>query len=465
MRVRMRRSYVRIRAVATSVRGRLTILATSLLALALALAAAIMLYVLYQSLLNSADAATSARAHEVATAIAAEGVAQLDDSSLVLSENLDVIQVIDTQGRVLVSNPSTHTSALTPPIEPGTQRTFDGACFPGCPTEYRATALGITTASGGVTVVVGTAEGPMIDVVVTVASLLCVLFPLILLMLIFVTYYFVGRALRPVEHIRAEVAEITHGDLSKRVPVPNTNDEISTLATTMNEMLDGLEDARLRQLRFVGDASHELRSPLMTLVGLLDLSRTTRDPIDPTTVEEILLPEAQRLQAMVADLLLLARADERGVPLRFVEVDLDEIVNREAERAEAITEHQVRVNITPVRVRGDIEMLTRAVRNLADNAVRHTRSTVTFDMSIDVDHAAGRISIIDDGSGIPDADKARVFDRFVRLDTDRERSSGGSGLGLPIVAEIVRAHHGSLNVSDTPGGGTTVTIALPIETD
>jgi two-component system, OmpR family, sensor kinase len=463
--VRLRRLFSRIRSVLTSVRGRLTVLATVLLALALTVAAAIMLYVLYQSLLNSADAATSGRAHEVAGVIEADGVGGLDESALVLSENLDVIQVVDAQGRVLASNPGTRTSALVPPVAAGVQRTLDDALFPGCLIEYRVTALGVTSYDGNVTVIVGTAERPMLKVVVTVAFLLCILFPLILVMLVFVTYFFVGRALRPVERIRAEVAEISSGDLSRRVPVPKTNDEISTLAVTMNEMLGGLEDARLAQLRFVGDASHELRSPLMTLVGLLDLSRITRDPIDHGTVEDILLPEARRLQVMVDDLLLLARADEHGLRLETVDVDLEEIINREAERLEALTQHTVQATITPIRVRGDVEKLTRAVRNLADNAVRHAHRSVTLDMSVDQATQTGSLSIIDDGPGIADADKARVFDRFVRLDTDRERATGGSGLGLAIAAEIVRAHHGSVSIADTPGGGTTVTITLPIEND
>ncbi len=463
MAVRIRRIYHRTRSIVTSVRGRLAITATALLALALALAAAILLYVLHQTLLSSADTATSARAQEVAKTAQAEQVAGLDDSILVLSENIDLVQVIDAQGHVLVSNPSSRTTALVEPLPAGVERTVEGAKFEHRDGEYRVTSLGVATPNGDVTVVVGAAEGPINEVLVTVAILLCIVFPLILLMFIFVTYYFVGRALRPVENIRAEVTEISNGDLSRRVPVPNTNDEISTLATTMNDMLGGLEDARLKQLRFVGDASHELRSPLMTLVGLLDLSQITRDPIDPDTVEDILLPEAQRLRTMVDDLLLLARSDEHGVPLELVDVDLDEIINAEIARLDALTELDLDVTIVPIRVRGDADKLTRAVRNLTDNAVRHARSRMRFDMSIDDRTGVGRVSIIDDGPGIADADKTRVLDRFVRLDTDRQRAHGGSGLGMAIVAEIVRAHAGTVEVSDSPGGGTTVTITLPLD--
>ncbi|MBA4022908.1 MAG: two-component sensor histidine kinase [Gordonia sp.] len=446
-----------------SVRGRLTILATTLLAVALALAGIIMLFVLNQSLLGSADSATSSRAQEVSTTISTDGLPGLNHAALALPDDLDVIQIVDARGRVLVSNPAGRRAPLVPPIAAGDRRTVDGATFPGSDVEYRLTAVGVSVDTGDLTIIVAAAEGPIHTVLLTVFILLCVVFPLILLLLIFVTYYFVGRALRPVEHIRAQVAAISSSDLSRRLPVPPTNDEISTLATTMNDMLGGLEDARRHQLRFVGDASHELRSPLMTLVGLLDLSRTTREPIDPETVEDILLPEARRLETMIDDLLLLAKADERGVPLQIRDVDLDEIVSEEASRLTALTPLDIQVTLAPVRVRGDAEKLSRAVRNIADNAARHARSSVHLTMASDNRTGTAAIAIIDDGHGIADQDKDRVFDRFVRLDAGRERSHGGSGLGMSIVTEIIRAHGGTVVISDTPDGGTTVTIAVPMK--
>ena len=148
----------------------------------------------------------------------------------------------------------------------------------------------------------------------------------------------------------------------------------------MNEMLDRIETARTQQLQFVNDASHELNSPLTTLVGLLDLSRTKSQPIDPDTVDSIMMPEALRLQQMVADLLLLARADESGVPLRLGDVDLDEVVSSEVARIEALTDRVVEARIVAVRVHGDAEKLGRALRNIADNAARHTRDRLGFAM-------------------------------------------------------------------------------------
>lgn len=231
----------------------------------------------------------------------------------------------------------------------------------------------------------------------------------------------------------------------------------------MNEMLARIEVSRTQQLQFVNDASHELNSPLTTLVGLLDLSSVKRQPIDPDTVDSVMLPDALRLQQMVADLLLLARADESGVPLLLDDVDLDEIVSAEVTRLDAVTDHVVDARIVAARVRGDADKLARALRNIADNAARHAASRLSVTMSRDVADHTVTITVADDGDGIPDDDKARVTERFVRLDASRQRGSGGSGLGLAIVSEIVRAHGGTVVITDADGGGAAVGFRLSVE--
>lgn len=444
------------------VRIRLTILATVLLAVALAVAAVIMLLVLHRSLLNSADAATGARATEISATLRAESLRGLDSATLTTSKDLDVIQVLDTTGTVVAATAGHRTAPLVSPVPAGTRRIVDGARMGDNPAEYRATIVGVSTPTGALTVVVGAAESPINDVVTTVGILFASVFPVILVLLAGLTYFLSGRTLRPVERIRAQVAAITSSDLSRRVSEPRTGDEITRLAATMNEMLTRLEAARVAQLRFVGDASHELRSPLMTIVGLLDLSRTTGDGIDHDTVEALLLPEARRLQGMVDDLLLLAKADERGIPLQVADVDLDDLVGAEAHRLTQLGTVTVTAHISPIRVRGDHDKLTRAIRNIADNALRHADTAVELSMTRDDAAGTGSITISDDGPGIPEAQRGRVFDRFVRLDTDRQRAQGGSGLGLSIVDEIVRAHHGIVAVDDARPGGAQITITLPV---
>ncbi len=166
------------------------------------------------------------------------------------------------------------------------------------------------------------------------------------------------------------------------------------------------------------------------------------------------------MQALVDDLLLLARADERGLVVRREDVDLDDLAADEAQRLRRETSLAVHADLMPTRLVGDARALSRVLRNLLDNAGMHAASRV--DVAVASDHGNAVLSVADDGGGIPAADRDRVFDRFVRLDSGRSRREGGSGLGLAIVREIVAAHHGSVTVGDRPGGGTLMTIQLPL---
>lgn len=432
--------------------------------IALAVAAAILLVTIHQVLLHSADSSTAARAHQIAEAIRAEGIAGVDDAMLATARDVDLIQIVDSRGRVLLSSHPHTGGALTDPLPPGAQRTIrETRAMPGG-TEYRGTILGTDSADGPLTIEVGTSEHRLDSTVALVAVLCCVLFPLIVIGMAVLTYHFVGRALRPVDDVRRQVEEISGGNTHQRIPVPTTGDEIATLTRTMNAMLDRIDAARSQQIRFVNDASHELNSPLTTLVGLLDLARETRHGIDAETVRGVMMPEALRLQVMVADLLFLARADERGIPLQLNDVDLDEMVSAEVTRLEALGRLHIDARIVAVRVRGDAATLARALRNIADNAARHAVGTLTFGIDLSPSGTGVTVTVADDGPGIPDADKDRILERFVRLDESRERASGGSGLGLSIVCEIVRAHGGTVTVADAPGGGAIVGFTLPIDT-
>lgn len=444
------------------VRARLTLLATALVTVALTIAAVILVLAIHQVLLHAADTATGSRAHQIAEVIAEEGIGGVDTSMLSPTRNVDIVQIVDATGRVLLSSGHASTTPLAPVVAVGTSSIVDGATTTAAGPEYRATLLGVETPGGPVTIEVGALERPIDWLVLSVELMCCIVFPIIVIGMALLTYYFVGRALAPVEIIRRQVAEISGEGLHHRVPVPDTGDEIATLANTMNEMLDRIDTARTQQVQFVNDASHELNSPLTTLVGLLDLARTTGQHIDPDTIDTVMMPEAHRLQSMVADLLLLARADESGIPLRITDVDLDEIVSAEVARLEALGRRHIDVRIVAVRVRGDAEKLSRALRNIADNAARHTRDRLAFTMELSGTGDQVSVTVADDGPGIADADKTRVFERFVRLDTSRERRRGGSGLGLAIVAEIIRAHHGEVIVRDTPGSGATIGFTLRV---
>jgi signal transduction histidine kinase len=279
--------------------------------------------------------------------------------------------------------------------------------------------------------------------------------PLLIVVAGVTTYLFSGRALRPVEAMRLQVAAMTEKDLGQRVAVPPARDEVGRLAETMNAMLARMQDAQGVQRRFVADASHELRSPLATIATGLELMQN--GTVDRSTVVS-LRGETSRLNKLVEGLILLARADERGLQPRREEVDLDEVAELERGRpADGAVIAEVRA--VPVRVIGDRGQLARVVRNLVDNARRHARSRVLVTVGRDGDTAVLEVS--DDGPGVPEADRARVFERFVRLDDARARADGGSGLGLAIVAEVVAVHGGSVEVAVGPEGGALFRVRMP----
>ncbi len=441
------------------VRNRLTLIATALVTVALLIAGAVLVLVLHRVLLTNADATNTARAREIASALAQNGPDAVDDGLLGAGQDVDLVQILDGEGRVLRSSRPHPGGALGEAVPPGERRVVDGAAAAPSDAEYRATRIGVATPAGPRTVEVGTAEAALNRIVLLVAALCAAVFPVIVAVMAWLTHAFVGRALSPVERIRARVAEISDADLAERVPVPATGDELETLARTMNAMLARLETAQGAQRRFVADASHELNSPLTSIFGLLDLADQTGEPVDVDTVRTLLLPEAGRMRALIADLALLARADENATPVRRTDVDLAGIVQAEAERLRALGDLTIAVSTVLAVVSGDPDRLARVVRNLADNAARYARTRLS--LTLTVDGGVVTVEVADDGPGVPEAHRDRVFGRFVRLDASRSRTSGGSGLGLAIVAEIVASHDGAVGVDAGPDGGARFRFSLP----
>jgi signal transduction histidine kinase len=269
-------------------------------------------------------------------------------------------------------------------------------------------------------------------------------------------WFIVRRALRPVEEMCSEVEEITHGTLHRRVPVPATHDEIAHLAATMNEMLDRLEGAAARQREFVSDASHELRSPLTAMRTSLEVTRLGDAPVDWDAVRTDLLDGNHRMEALVDGLLELARADDASAALQIGPVEIAEVVADEVARPRRIP---VRLGVVDdVVVRGRADQLGRVVRNLIDNAERYARARVEVSLNADGNDVV--LAVDDDGPGIHEADRLRVFERFTRLGEDRSRDDGGAGLGLAIVKSIVDRTGGTVAIVDGPLGGTRVEVHL-----
>jgi signal transduction histidine kinase len=228
----------------------------------------------------------------------------------------------------------------------------------------------------------------------------------------------------------------------------------------MNRMLSRLEASQAMQRRFVSDAAHELRSPVASIRQHAEVAIEHPDHASLGDLAEVVHRENLRVEHLVDDLLLLARLDE-AAPGVEEQVDLDDLVLAEAARLGATTGLTVETGaISAARVVGSPIELGRVVRNLADNAARHARSTVMFTLRIEDDRVV--LTVDDDGAGIDPDDRARVFDRFVRLDDARSRDGGGAGLGLAIVRAVAQAHGGTASIGESRLGGVSAEVGLPI---
>ncbi|MGN9913629.1 sensor histidine kinase [Phytohabitans sp. LJ34] len=395
----------------------------------------------------------------------AEGVAALVEADTVpvpLPVAGDVwVQVVDDHHRVIYA--SIDADRMTPVLgedKMARARAGDSFDIEGDRPGLRGPATVVAAQAGPDTVLVAKSLADLSQSVRLLRTILLIAFPLLLIALAAVAWRVIGLTLRPVEALRSGAEEITGGARPGQLPLPDSHDEIHRLAVTLNGMLDRLEAARARQRAFVSDAAHELRSPLTNMRTQIEVAQRLGERTDWPAVADDLLLDTQRLSRLVDDLLLLARADEAGTrTLRAVPVELGELVTSLAERypSPPVT---AAVPDDPLWISGEPEALARAVANLVDNAVRHTRTTVRVEVRADGPYHL--VTVADDGPGIPVADRARVFDRFTRLDDARARDAGGAGLGLAIVRELVRRHGGTVRLADaTSGTGLHAEIRLP----
>ncbi|MFF8954288.1 sensor histidine kinase [Streptomyces sp. NPDC014894] len=331
---------------------------------------------------------------------------------------------------------------------------------------YRFAAVEATRDDDGLTATVyaGAPLATERSTVATVRDAMLIGLPLLLIVVASVTWLVTRRALKPVEGIRGEMAAITaSADLSRRVPEPDSRDEVARLARTTNETLAALEASEERQRRFVADASHELRSPIASLRTQLEVGAAHPELLDVAGAVE----DTVRLQQLAADLLLLARLDAGERP-GLARVDLGALVREEVSQrtaAEALgggSGDRIPVTVevaAGLEVDGSRSQLARVLGNLLDNARRHARAGIVASV-----RAEGRevvLAVADDGEGVPEAERERIFERFVRLDDARTRDEGGAGLGLAIARDVAERHGGSLTVGRAPTGGALFELRLP----
>lgn len=372
-----------------------------------------------------------------------------------------LVQIVTPDGNVLAAGPNVATpSPMADPPPPNKTEVLRRVHLPPDNGEYRLLSRRHDGPNGATIIHVAGTLDDVRDSLRVLATSLTIAIPVVAMFLAALIFWLVGRTLRPVEAIRAEVANIRGADLHRRVPQPSRDDEIGRLAGTMNDMLDRLERATNAQQRFVADASHELRSLLTRLRSELEVDAAHPEVADLAATHRSVLDETIALQRLVDDLLLLARGDAGAVTGRREPVDLDDIVLRHADRLR--TEGRVAVDVSGVsaaQVIGDADQLSRAMRNLVDNAARHAHSSVAF--TVADNHRVATLTVTDDGPGIPQALHEHVFERFVRLDEARRAGDGNTGLGLAITRDIVEQHGGRITIDAGHVSGTRFVIVLP----
>jgi signal transduction histidine kinase len=437
-----------------TLRVRIAGVATAVVAVALVAGAVLFGLVLRTALLDGATASAEAYAGDVEQRIEDSGIAAVVDDD----PDDRFFQVLAGDGDLLAVSENAQSTAIV--IDDPDADAHPLIRLADDDQQYVLAVEDVAVAGGEGLVIVGQSTEDVTETLGTVVTLLAVAVPLVVLLVAATTWIVVGRALRPVERMRSEVAAVTSSRLDQRLAEPGTNDEIGRLASTLNGMLDRLDEAQATQRRFISDASHELRSPLASLRQFAEVARAHPDRVDSADLSDAILEEGARLERLVDGMLTLARADEHTLSVGDRPVDLDDLVLAEVRRVRSSTDLAMdAAGVGPARVLGDPGLIAQLLRNLVDNATRHAAGALRFELSDD--GSTVLFAVDDDGSGVAAADRERVFDRFVRLDEARARESGGSGLGLAIAREIVAAHGGTVVVTGSPLGGARFEVRLP----
>ncbi|MGI8677126.1 MAG: sensor histidine kinase [Jatrophihabitans sp.] len=443
-----------------SLRARLTLLATALFSFAVITGAVLLLVLQRYALTRVLDQNALKTARDIAAQI---GSGKIADPVSPTTGGIAAVQVLEQDDSVRTASPGTNrvTSLLTrsqlEQVRAGDRIEIDS-------TTSSARLRVVARKVGQLTVVVATDVSRVDDSLRILTRAALIGGPAAVLLMAMATYGVVALTLRPVAALRHGAADITAAGLAEqRLPVPDAQDEIHRLAVTLNAMLDRIDSATSRQRTFVGDAAHELRSPLASIRVQLEVGQ--RFGPEEGLIEDVLV-DLGRLDRLVEDLLSLARLDEGGLSRREP-VELDELIG-----VVVAGYRSARVPVTfdgePVTTDGDPDALRRVAINLINNAVRYAATDVHVEVKSAV-RAAGSeavITVVDDGPGIAADERERVFDRFYRVQESRSRGSGGTGLGLPIVRDIVRNHGGRVRLTERGDGhsGLRAIVVLPVVT-
>jgi signal transduction histidine kinase len=414
---------------------------------------AFLLLVLQSSLVSAAWNDLAVRANDVARLLQEEGIEETRSTLAEDRNSAAQVQIVDEANRVVGWSIRGLRSSPMSTLRPAPGRTMreELSRVPalGGDDEILVSARGAELHGKRYVILVAAPLEVQTDTLRTVGLLLLAATPLLVALVAVAVWILVGRSLKTVERIRRQVAEIDGRRLHERVEVPPTGDEIAALASTMNQMLDKLEQSDNLHRAFFSDASHELRSPLSTLVTTAEVASLDESGRTWLDMQQTVLNESSRMQSLVEDLLTLAKVDSHRLQLDVQDVDLEDVLDAEIKRLRTVSNLQINAELQPTRVRGDERRLMQVFRNLMDNAARHAKSTIMVGM----ERRPGElvVSVDNDGEIISEEDRNRVFERFARLDASRSSDGGGSGLGLAITREIMVAHGGTVLAAESDG--------------
>jgi signal transduction histidine kinase len=440
-----------------TVRWRVTLLAVLAVLVVLVATAAVVVVVQRRVLTDQLNETLAADAAREVTSMNATGSPVLDPSA----DDDAVAQIVTVDGTVVAATrglAAREAIAAAPSGDGLVITTVDG---PGDRVgSYRVASRRFEHAGRQLVVHVAAPLDDIDDAVRALLVAMTFIVPAVTAIMAVLVWLLVGRALRPVERIRNEVAGIGLRELDRRVPQPPGGDEIARLAATMNEMLDRLDVSNRQQQRFVADASHELRTPLSRMRSELEVAQHVgRRGATDGDVLASLLEEVDGLQRLTDDLLVLARVDAGAPDAGRRPVDLDDVV---LDEARAVHHAGVSVDtrrVSAAQVVGDRDQLRRVVSNLLDNAVRHASSAVT--VSLQERNGAVTLAVTDDGPGIAPDRHADVFERFRRIDDARTAGRGGTGLGLAIARDLLELHGGTIVLAPDHEPGARFVVTLP----
>ncbi len=431
-------------------------------------ATGVFIYLRFSSELDATiNSGLHSRAGDVAALVREADSGVREGRSNLVGRGESFAQVLDSSGRVADSSAAIGAHVLLTPEELHRALrgpiTLNRGSLPGLEEGSRLLAVPISEQGGKQVVVVGTSTEARDEALKDLAQLLFLGGPVALLLASFAAYWVAAAALRPVDAMRSQAAEISAARPDKRLPVPASGDEIARLGTTLNEMLERLGEALEHERSFVADASHELRTPLAILRTELELALVEgRSPQELHAALASAAEETDRLTQLSEDLLTIAQTERGDLPLRLRRVRLAEVyegvARRFARRAgEEGRSIEVDAAHTPM-LDADSLRLDQAIGSMVDNALRYGAGTI--ELRTRFDDQAVEVHVLDGGSGFPSEFLDQAFERFSRASSSRR--AGGSGLGLSIVRTVARAHGGEARAANREGGGADVWLTLPL---